>query len=191
MGGRNARCRGVASRATSVRLVPADLAAGSAKAAAGRQPAAGQDRQTPPNVVIIFCDDLGYSDIGCFGSGGFRNAVARSIGHRGPADDQLLFLAADLHLVARGPVDRLLSQPPEPGRARCGRTIRMGSATGNRRSPMYSKRVDMPRRFLANGIWGIIRSFCRPGTASTSISGFRFPTTWRVRSRPMDFATCL
>ena len=25
-----------------------------------------------PNFVVIFCDDLGYGDIGCFGSGGPR-----------------------------------------------------------------------------------------------------------------------
>src|SRR3954469_7830841 len=24
----------------------------------------------PPNVVLIFCDDMGYGDVGCFGSKG-------------------------------------------------------------------------------------------------------------------------
>jgi len=34
----------------------------------GFQPSLGADQPTPPNVVIIFCDDLGYGDLGCFGN---------------------------------------------------------------------------------------------------------------------------
>ncbi len=39
-----------------------------ALAAAAFPKAARADDNRPPNFIIIFCDDLGYGDIGCFGS---------------------------------------------------------------------------------------------------------------------------
>ena len=37
----------------------------------------------PPNVVIVFCDDLGYADVGCFGARGISTPAIDSIARDG------------------------------------------------------------------------------------------------------------
>jgi arylsulfatase A-like enzyme len=37
----------------------------------------------PPNVVIIFCDDLGYADVGCYGAKGFQTPNIDRLAHEG------------------------------------------------------------------------------------------------------------
>ena len=40
------------------------------------------ERKTPPNVVIVFIDDLGYGDLGCYG-GAARTPVLDNVARDG------------------------------------------------------------------------------------------------------------
>ena len=46
-------------------------------------PFSARARNSPPNIVLIFCDDLGYSDIGCFGSEKHRTPHIDSLAKNG------------------------------------------------------------------------------------------------------------
>ena len=48
-------------------LAAASLALPGCFSASG-QPSGKSDASRPPNFIVIFCDDLGYGDLGCFGS---------------------------------------------------------------------------------------------------------------------------
>lgn len=57
-------------RRTFVKSVAASLAAPAIASAASQSPipSAVSSRTRPPNVIVMICDDLGFGDLGCYGS---------------------------------------------------------------------------------------------------------------------------
>lgn len=45
--------------------------------------APGQSSDRPPNIVVIFCDDLGYGDLGCFGHPSIATPHLDRLAHEG------------------------------------------------------------------------------------------------------------
>ena len=46
-------------------------------------PLPSQEAERPPNIILLFCDDLGYGDIGCFGSTKHRTPHIDSLARDG------------------------------------------------------------------------------------------------------------
>ena len=141
----------------------------------GNSPATAADR--PPNVVIIFADDQGYGDVGCFGARGFSTPQPRPDGGGRPAVHGLLRRPGGLRCVAGRAADRLLPEPHRHARrARARHEARHPRRTKCCRRTRQTARLRH-RRSSASGTSGTTRSSCRRGTASTSTSACRTRTT--------------
>lgn len=67
-------------------MLGAALAAcGGVGAADAAEPAAEavQGKEKKPNVVVVFCDDLGYGDVGCFGATGYATPAVDRLAKEG------------------------------------------------------------------------------------------------------------
>ena len=75
--------------------------------------AAPGDEASPPNLVLIFCDDLGYGDLGCYGARGYQTPNLDQMAARGRPLHRLLRVDGGLLRLAGVAADRLL---PRAGR---------------------------------------------------------------------------
>ena len=66
--------------------------------------------QRPPNIVIIYADDLGYGDLGCYGSN-IRTPNLDRMAAEGMRFTAVLLRQSGLLALARGAADRPLPDP--------------------------------------------------------------------------------
>ena len=142
-------------------------------------------RTVPPNIIIILADDMGYGDLGSFGSPNIRTPRLDRDGGRGTEVDQLL-RAAGLLAEPRRAADRPAADPQRHVRHAAGRPRRGSSATtprrGCRSTRSRSRKLLKARGYAtgdrsASGISASCRSSCRCARDSTPGSGCRSRTT--------------
>ena len=146
--------------------------------------ASAADAGQPPNIVLVLVDNLGYGDIGCFGSKKHRTPHNRPAGNRRRQADKFLQCCTSLHAIAREFFNRVLSPP----RGIACRLQRHAGADGGFVAGIESQRTDHCRvaeiawvcdcMFLANGIWVISQRFYRDNTASMISSDCPTAKTW-------------
>ena len=61
-----------------------------------------------PNFIVIFCDDLGYGDLGCYGSTKNRTPHIDSLAKDGRKFTDFYSSSPGLHAIALQSHDRLL-----------------------------------------------------------------------------------
>ena len=145
----------------------------------------------PPNFVVIFADDLGYGDLGCYGHPTIRTPHLDRMAREGMRFTQF-YSAAEVCTPSRAALltGRL---PPRSGhvqqqaaRAVSGFEGRpAGGRSDDRRAAQDARATRPPAS--ASGTWGTCRRFCRASTASTTTSAFRTRTTWTA-CRPRRWA---
>ena len=147
-----------------------------------------------PNVVLIVADDLGWADLGCYGSKFHRTPHLDRLAAAGHALHPGLRRLPGLLADARGPDDRqvpgsaaphrLASRPARPPRQRAApaRLSPGAAAGGNHARRAAQNRPAMPRPRSASGTWaarassrptaGLRRQRSAATTAGTALSYF-------------------
>jgi hypothetical protein len=67
----------------------------------------------PPNFVIIFFDDLGYADLGCFGAKGYETPNIDRMAREGVRLTDFYVAQRGMLGLASSPYDGLLLEPRE------------------------------------------------------------------------------
>ena len=144
----------------------------------------------PPNVVIIFMDDMGYADINPFGANEYETPNLNRMATEGRLFTDFVTSSAVCSASRAALLTGCYHQRVGISGA-LGRSQRSASIPMRRRSPNYASRKATPQRFLENGISGTIQNSCRRGMVSISttdcptatICGRCIRERWRNESR--------
>ena len=142
-----------------------------------------------PNVVMIYADDMGYSDVGCYGAKGWSTPNLDRMAKEGVRFTDFYVAQA----VCSASRTALLTgcYPNRVGiLGALGPPAKSASPTRRKRSRRCSNRAATPRLSTASGTSAISRSSCRRATASTTISACPTPTTCGRSTRRASFRRC-
>ena len=62
-----------------------------------------------PNIILVNCDDLGYGDLGCYGSQVHHTPVLDRMAEEGARFTDFLYGVSGVFALSGGHADRLLS----------------------------------------------------------------------------------
>jgi hypothetical protein len=119
------------------------------------------DRQ-PPNIVVIFCDDLGYGDLACFGHPTIHTPHLDRMAAEGMKFTQF-YSASPVCTPSRAAL--MTGRLP----------ARNGMCSDRRRVLFPDSMGGIPAEEIT-----IANSFCRPTMVLIRISAFLIPMTWIV-----------
>ena len=130
-----------------------------------------------PNVVLIFCDDLGYGDVGCFGAKDIRTPNIDRLAAEGTRFTSF-YVAQPVCTASRAG----LMTGCYPNRVSLFGALNHESNVGIAADELLAagdaaSLAAMRRPSMANGTWAIATSSCPRGTASTNSSASRIRTT--------------
>ena len=130
-----------------------------------------------PNIVLIFADDLGYGDLGCYGAKNIRRPTSTAWPSEGMRFTDFYVAqavcSASRAALLTGCYPNRVGILGALGPEQQDRHQRPGDAP----SPRCSSRAATPPPSTANGTSAISRGSCRRGTASTTTSACPTPTT--------------
>ena len=148
-----------------------------------RRQSSRRERKRPPNIVIIFIDDMGYADIGPFGATAYKTPNLDRMAEEGR-------IFTDFHSATAvcSASRAALMTGCYPERVSIlgalGPTAKIGINANEITLAELCQHARLRHRGLtASGTWATTSSSCRCSTASTNTSACRIRTTCR-RCRP-------